>query len=168
MWRTDMAEARKMGWVLGSASLVSAMALGASAMAQDTDNLVVLANVGGECTVSGATLDFGSYSGDRKEVDVPISFSCNAPSNISISMDGGTTGDPSNRQMFNEGNTSQILYQLFRDEGRSQFWGVFPTDSQDFTTATSGTPSVFGVIEAGQEPLPGSYKDTVLITLTTN
>jgi spore coat protein U domain-containing protein, fimbrial subunit CupE1/2/3/6 len=157
--------------VLGSAGLLGAMALGAPAMAQtvnDTDNLVVLANVGGECSVTGATLDFGSYTGDRKDVDVPISFSCNGPSNIAISMDGGTTGDPSNRQMFNEGNTSQILYQLFRDNGRTELWGVFPENSADFANAEDGTPTVFGRIEAGQAPLPGSYADTVLITLTTN
>lgn len=163
-----MMQATKLGWVLGSVSLVGAMALGASVMAQSTDNLTVLANVGGECSVTGATLDFGSYSGDSKDVDVPISFSCNAPTNIAISMDGGTTGDPSNRQMFNVGNTSQILYQLFRDSTRTQFWGVFPNDSADFTNAQNGTPTVFGRIDAGQSPLPGSYSDTVLITLTTN
>jgi len=163
-----MAQATKLRWVLGSISVAGAMTLGASAIAQDTDNLTVLANVGGECSVTGATLDFGSYSGTEKDVEIPISFSCNAPSNIAISMDGGTTGDPSNRQMFNEGNTSQILYQLFRDPARTQFWGVFPNDSADFTNAQTGTPTVFGRIDAGQAPLPGSYSDTVLITLTTN
>lgn len=163
-----MARARKIRLALGTLSLVGAAALCGPAMAQSTDTLTVLANVGGECTVTGATLDFGSYSGTEKDVDVPISFECNAPSNISISMDGGTTGDPSNRQMFNAGNTSQILYQLYRDSARTQFWGVFPTDSRDFTTATSDTPTVFGRIDAGQTPLPGAYSDSVLITLTTN
>lgn len=160
-----MTRARTLPSVLG---VVGLAALSGPALAQSTDTLTVLASVGGECTVTGATLDFGSYTGSRKDVDVPISFSCNAPTNISISMDGGTTGDPNGRQMFNEGNTSQILYQLFRDEARTQIWGVFPVDSQDFTLATSDTPTVFGRIEAGQDPLPGNYSDSVLITLTTN
>ena len=152
----------------GLLGLVGLAALSAPASAQSTDTLTVLASVGGECTVTGATLDFGSYSGTQKDVEVPISFSCNAPTNISISMDGGTTGDPNGRQMFNEGNTSQILYELYRDAARTQIWGVFPTDSQDFALATSDTPTVFGRIPAGQSPLPGNYSDSVLITLTTN
>lgn len=161
-------QTKKLRWVLGSVSVIGLAAFGTSAMAQSSDNLTVLANVGGECTVTGATLDFGSYSGERKDVDVPIGFSCNAPSNIAISMDGGTTGDPNGRQMFNAGNTSQILYQLFQDSARTELWGVFPNDSADFTSAENGTPTVFGRIEAGQTPLPGSYSDTILITLTTN
>ncbi len=164
-----MTQATKLRWFLGSASLLGLAATSLPGMAQSsTDSLTVLANVGGECTVTGATLDFGSYSGTRKDVDVPISFSCNAPSNIAISMDGGTTGDPNGRQMFNEGNTSQILYQLFRDSARTQLWGVFPENSADFVNAQNDTPTVFGRIEAGQSPLPGNYTDTVLITLTTN
>lgn len=163
-----MAQAKDFRWVFGTVALVAAATLSVPVMAQSTDTLTVLASVGGECTVTGATLDFGSYSGIQKDVDVPISFSCNAPSNISISMDGGTTGDPSNRQMFNAGNTSQILYQLFRDAARSDLWGVFPEDSADFAAAENGTPTVFGRIEAGQSPLAGNYSDSVLITLTTN
>ena len=163
-----MAEGRELRVLLGTVSLAGLTALAGPALAQSTDTLTVLANVGGECTVTGATLDFGSYSGTRKDVEVPISFECNAPTNIAISMDGGTTGDPTNRQMFNEGNTSQILYQLFRDSARSELWGVFPENSADFVSATTGTPTVFGRIETGQSPLPGDYSDSVLITLTTN
>jgi spore coat protein U-like protein len=163
-----MAKARYTQFLLGTVSLAGMTVLSGSVMAQATDTLTVLANVGGECSVTGATLDFGSYTGTTLDVEVPISFNCNAPTNIAISMDGGTTGDPNGRQMFNEGNTSSILYELWRNAGRSQLWGVFPEDSADFTNATAGTPTVFGRIPAGQTPLPGSYSDSVTITLTTN
>lgn len=164
-----MAKSRELRSLLGVAGLTGMTALAGPALAQSsTDTLTVLASVGGECTVTGATLDFGSYSGETKDVDVPISFNCNAPTNIAISMDGGATGDPNGRQMFNEDFSSQILYQLFRDSGRSELWGVFPEDSADFTNASSGTPTVFGRIQAGQSPLPGNYSDSVVITLTTN
>jgi len=163
-----MAEAREMRILLGTVSLVGLTALAGPAFAQSSDTLTVLANVGGECTVSGATLDFGSYSGDTLDVDVPISFECNSPTNVAISMSGGTTGNPNGREMFNEGFTSSILYELHRNSGRSQIWGVFPEDSLDFTNATTDTPTVFGRIPGGQNPLPGSYSDTVQITLTTN
>ncbi|MGI9508666.1 MAG: Csu type fimbrial protein [Geminicoccaceae bacterium] len=163
-----MAERRDLRTLLGTASLVGLAALSGPALAQSTDTLTVLASVGGECTVTGATLDFGSYSGTQKDVEVPISFECNAPTNIAISMDGGATGDPNGRQMFNGDFSSQILYELYRDANRSQIWGVFPQDSADFASATTGAPTVFGRLPAGQSPLPGSYSDAVVITLTTN
>lgn len=162
-----MAKARYTHFLLGTVSLAS-LAVSAPLMAQTTDTLTVLASVGGECSVTGGELDFGSYTGAQNDVDVPISFSCNAPTNIAISLDGGSTGDPSGRLMNNEALTDQILYQLYRDSARTQLWGVFPEDSADFVNATSGTPTVFGRIEAGLTPLPGEYSDIVTITLTTN
>jgi len=163
-----MAESREFRILLGTVSVVGLAAFAGPALAQSSDTLTVLASVGGECSVTGATLDFGAYGGTEKDVEVPISFECNAPTNIAISMDGGATGDPNGRQMFNGDFSSQILYELFRDSGRTQLWGVFPEDSADFTSATTGTPTVFGRIPAGQSPLPGSYSDAVTITLTTN
>jgi spore coat protein U-like protein len=163
-----MAEARQMRTLLGTVSLAGLAALSGPALAQSTDTLTVLASVGGECSVTGATLDFGNYSGDTLDVEVPIGFECNAPTNIAISMGGGTTGNPNGREMFNADFSSSILYELHRNNGRSQIWGVFPEDSLDFTNASTGTPTVFGRIPAGQTPLPGSYSDAVTITLTTN
>ena len=163
-----MAEARDLRTWLGAMSLASLTVLSGPALAQSSDTLTVLANVGGECSVTGATLDFGSYTGDRKDVDVPISFTCNAPTNVAISMNGGSTGDPSGRSMFNGDFSGEMRYQLFRDAGRTQLWGVFPQDHANFTSASNGTPTVFGRIPAGQNPPAESYKDEVVITLTTN
>ena len=163
-----MAENRDLRILLGTVSVVGLAAFAGPALAQSTDTLTVLANVGGECTVTGGTLDFGSYSGTQKDVEVPINFECNAPTNIAISMDGGATGDPNGRQMFNGDFSSQILYELFQDSARTDLWGGFPEDSADFVNATSGNPTVFGRIPAGQSPLPGSYSDAITITLTTN
>ncbi|MEM7044570.1 MAG: spore coat U domain-containing protein [Pseudomonadota bacterium] len=163
-----MGEGKGIGIVFGMIGFAGMTALSGPAMAQSSDTLLVLASVGGECTVTGATLDFGAYSGTQKDVEIPISFSCNSPTNIAISMDGGATGDPNGRQMFNGDFSSQILYELYRDGGRTQLWGVFPEDSADFASATTGSPTVFGRIPGGQSPLPGSYSDSVTITLTTN
>jgi len=167
-----MAENRDLRILLGTVSVVGLAAFAGPVLAQSTDTLTVLANVGGECTVTGGTLDFGAYSGTQKDVEVPINFECNAPSNISISMDGGNIGSPNDREMFRpadeNGFTDSMKYQLFRDETRTEIWGVFPEDSADFTEATSGNPTVFGRIEGGLTPSPGEYSDTVIITLTTN
>lgn len=163
-----MAQATKYGWFLGSVGLVGLAAPVLPAMAQSTDNLVVMATVNGDCSVTGATLNFGAYTGAEKNIDVPISFSCTAPSNVSIALNGGTVGDPTGRKMFNVANSDSINYNLFQDVGRSTPWGIIPGNDQTFSNTTGGTPSVFGRIPADQSPLPDSYSDTVLITLTTN
>ena len=167
-----MAKAGYTQFLLGTVSLAGLTVLSAATMAQSTDTLTVLASVGGECSVTGGTLDFGNYSGAQNDTDTSISFECNAPSNISISMDGGNIGSPNDREMFRppdeNGFTDSLKYQLFRDAARTEIWGVFPEDSADFTEATTGSPTVFGRINAGLTPSPGDYSDTVIITLTTN
>lgn len=168
-----MAENRELRVLLGTVSLASLAALAGPALAQsNVDTLTVLASVNGECSVTGGTLDFGAYTGVRNDTQVPIKFDCNAPSNISISMDGGNIGSPNDREMFRpadeNGFTDSLKYQLFQDEARTDIWGVFPEDSADFTEASSGSPTVFGRIIGGLSPSPGEYSDTVIITLTTN
>lgn len=163
-----MMQATKLRWFLGSVSLVGLAAFGMPAMAQSTDNLIVQATVNGDCSVTGATLNFGAYTGAEKDIAVPISFNCTAPSNVSIALNGGTVGDPTGRKMFNIANSDSIDYNLFQDAGRNTPWGIIPGNDQVFTNTTGGTPSVFGRIPAGQAPLPDTYSDTVVITLTTN
>lgn len=163
-----MKQVTTLTWVLGSVSLLGVAVMGSPAMAQVTDNLVVKANVSGTCSVTGGELDFGTYSGSEVLSDTPISFSCSAPSNVTIQLDGGTTSDPSDRQMFNTANTDKINYSLFQDAARNTLWGVLPGNAKLFPNTTGEAPSVFGRITGGQSPLPDSYSDTVLITLTTN
>ncbi|MGI9506674.1 MAG: Csu type fimbrial protein [Geminicoccaceae bacterium] len=139
-------------------------------MAQSQDNLFVQATVGGECSVTGGTLDFGNFSGEELDISTPISFNCNAPSNISISLDGGDVGVPGGRQLGNEDNTVFLQYDLFQDEARSVLWGIFPDDSMDIDNTPVGPTDVpvFGRIFGPQDAIPGTYTDTVQITLTTN
>ena len=133
-----MAEGRELRTLLGMAGLIGAAALAGPASAQSSDTLTVLANVGGECTVTGATMDFGSYTGSRVDIEVPISFECNSPTNIAISMNGGSTGDPNGRLMNNGDFSGQILYELHRSPGRNEIWGVFPQDSAELRLGNRG------------------------------
>ena len=163
-----MAQALTLRWVLGSVGLLGVAATGMPAMAQSSDNLVVQANVQSDCSVTGATLDFGTYSGVEKDIEIPISFACSAPTNVKIAMDGGIIGDPADREMRSTTSNTVIKYDLFQDPTRNTRWGELPNDVQDFPGSTGGTPSVFGRIAGGQSADPGNYSDTVLITLTTN
>ncbi len=167
-----MARAMEIRTLLAAGVLAAATTAANPALAQSaSDTLVVQATVGGECSVTGATLDFGSYNGVQKDVEVPISFECSTPSNISVSLDGGQNGDPVARQMSHtvDPGNPPLLYQLFQNQGRNSVWGVFPADSRAFPAARAETPTVFGRILGGQNTVvPGTYRDVVQITLTAN
>ena len=86
-------------------------------------------------------------------------------------MDGGELGDPTAREMTHTGDAGNppLLYQLFRDSTRNDFWGIFPGQSLDLNEAATGNPMVFGRVLGGQNSVvPGSYRDEVTINLTIN
>lgn len=163
-----MKQVTTLTWVLGSVSLLGAAVMESPAMAQSSDNLVVQATVESDCSVTGATLNFGTYTGVEKDVEIPISFSCTAPTNVKIAMNGGVIDDPADREMRSPTSNTVLKYDLFQDPTRNTRWGELPNDVQEFPGSTGGTPSVFGRIDGSQSADPGSYSDTVLITLTTN
>jgi spore coat protein U-like protein len=68
-----------------------------------------------------------------------------------------------------DGGDGALRYQLYQDAGRSQVWGD-QGDALTIPSTDDGETSVdvFGVIPAGQEAPPGTYRDTVVITLMVN
>ena len=165
-----MAQIARLGWVLGSASLVGVMAGPAMAQSTDNDTLTVRATVGSECEVEGGTLDFGSYTGEAKNGFATIKYDCNLPSDISIALSAGASTVEDQRLMVHEGNsTTTMEYQLYRNEGRNQVWGSAPERSVNEEGATEGEVTVFGHIPGNQtQVIAGTYSDVVTITLTSN
>ena len=118
-----MKQATTLRWVLGSVSLLGVAMSGTSAMAQTTDNLTVQATVSGSCSVTGGTLDFGTYSGAELDGQTDIGFNCSAPSNVTIQLGGGSIGDPAERQMVNPGNSQSLKYNLFQNSDENNSLG---------------------------------------------
>jgi spore coat protein U-like protein len=88
---------------------------------------------------------------------------------ISLSLGPGREPDGRARAMQRDGGDGALRCQLYQDAGRSQVWG----DQGDALTIPStrdgeASVDVFGVIPAGQEVPPGTYRDTVVITLGVN
>ena len=120
------------------------------------------------CSITGGTLDFGTYnSGQQADASAEgsISYINCAAGTLDIALDGGTSGDIQARQMANGDSTLQ--YQLYKNSAASQVWGT-GSDAlqQQLLVPGSGDIAVYGRIPGGQNAPAGTYTDTVNVTLT--
>lgn len=137
--------------------------------ATDTATLSVTATVQSSCAVSGGTLDFGNYQvGQATNSDAvgTISYT-NCTGTLTFELDGGQAGNVNSRAMTSGNST--LSYQLYRSSLRNSVFGT-GSNSQVSNiigvTPLNGTVEVYGRIPSGQDVAPGSYSDTVNITLT--
>ncbi|MGD9508896.1 MAG: spore coat U domain-containing protein [Geminicoccaceae bacterium] len=133
----------------------------------DTDILTVTATVLSACSLSGGTLNFGSYtSGQTANLDVTgvINY-VNCSGSLTFALDGGLSGNVNARQMQQGAN--RLSYQIYRNAVRNAVWGT-GADAQGVVLVgtQSGSVTVYGRIPSGQVVQDGTYTDTVNVTLT--
>lgn len=128
----------------------------------------VVARVQSGCAVDSVnSLDFGDITltpGQDIDAQGAINFnSCSGT--LQFSIDGGQSGNTSDRSMKNGGNL--LRYQLYRNPTRTSIWGQ-GTDAREIVLLTpgSGSVTVYGRISRGQEVPNGIYTDTLAITLS--
>ena len=144
-----------------------------------TGALTVQITISSSCTISAATLNFGSLPGTAviagaTNASINISVTCTNGSPYSIAMGNGANASGSQRRMTN--GTSFINYNLYTDAARTSAW----TTATSSTTCTStnscylGTGNgsaqsipVYGQVPAvGSAPTASTYSDTVTMTIT--
>lgn len=122
----------------------------------------------GACSVSSAGLTFGSYTPKQpanQDASAYISVVCTAGIPFLLGMDGGLNFQaPWRRGRY---GAHYLNYQLYMDGGRSQVWGMVPGSSMMAGVGTGALQNipVYGRIPALQEPIDGSYGDTVVVTV---
>jgi spore coat protein U-like protein len=93
---------------------------------------------------------------------------------LTVAIGGGSGGSVNSRRMQHTSGSGDLLnYGLFRDPGRSAVWGFTPgidaltqqAKVQNNHTADI-TFTVYGRIPPQQDVTPGTYRDTVQITLS--
>ena len=157
--------------VLGASALPGARA------STTTSNLTVQLAVTASCTVSAATLDFGSTGLLATLIDqaTTLSVTCTNTTPYSVALDNGANFS-STRRMRMGATANYIGYAVYTDAARTQAWTT-ASSSTTCTTANScslgtgdGTTqsiTVYGRVPAvGTAPVPGAYADTVAITVT--
>jgi spore coat protein U-like protein len=151
------------------APAIAAIVSGPVLAASDTDILTVRVTVQESCSISGSTIDFGTYSaGQQAALDAQgtIAYNNCAAGTLTLALDGGTAGNVANRAMAN-GDGGSLNYQLYRNSSRSQVWGTGSDALQVvLLEPDSGNVPVYGRIPGSQNVPGGSYTDTVNVTLT--
>lgn len=130
------------------------------------------------CSVSATALTFGSYdpsSATARDSTGTITVTCTATVlGISASWDillsTGSSPSFTPRRMFNGGNSMQ--YNLYTNPARTQVWGdgsggtAKVSDSQLVVVGTTQySYTAYGRIPALQNLGPGTYTDTITVTL---
>lgn len=129
------------------------------------------------CSVSATGVAFGIYdttAASPNEATGTISVNCTLLSGLggyTISLSMGSSGSYAARTMTSGGST--LSYNLYTDAARTQIWG---NGSGGSATVGSfalvallgglGTHQVYGRIPARLAANPGSYTDTIIVTVT--
>ena len=133
------------------------------------------------CTVSTAGISFGTYNPLSPTGDVSSGswvVRCTATGSGSgtvtgtLSLSTGASGRYTTRYML--AGTNQLAYNVYLDPGYTEILGngtggsYAPTESGTVTAGqvyqVNGT--LYGLIPAAQNAAPGSYADTLVVTVT--
>ncbi len=137
------------------------------------------AAAGQVCTVSATDMAFGNYdpfAGGPLDSTSTISVTCMSVGDprvrYEIRLSPGQSGAYNPRAMTN--GTSQLNYNLFRNRNRTRIWGDGSSGTvvrrRNFRLAPVGTTrtrteTVRGRVFAGQNVSPGTYLDTITVTV---
>jgi spore coat protein U-like protein len=164
--------------------LASSLALGTgfsgtnSYAGSATSSMTVSATVAANCLISAGALGFGTYdpvaanASTSLDGTATLTVTCTSGSAAKIRLGqganadtgGGSTDATPVRRMLSGGN--YLSYQLYQDVGHSTIWGNTDGTHVNYTgTGSSGSVTVYGRVNSGQNKPAGSYSDTVLATI---
>lgn len=172
IWTTTSPDLSGVGYLLVSPNC-SSNAGGLASGGPSPWTATILAN----CHISATPLNFGSASLLTANIDAAstLSVQCTNTTPYSISLDYGANASGTQRRMLNVA-PNFIKYDIYTDAARSAAW----TSTTSPTSCTSGGGTcvlgigsganqnipVYGRVPAQQSQAPGSYSDTVVVTIT--
>ncbi|MFZ1098249.1 MAG: spore coat U domain-containing protein [Steroidobacteraceae bacterium] len=132
------------------------------------------ATITGNCTASATGVSFGTYSllsGTPLTSTGTVTVNCSGATKISgnnsvtVSLSTGQSGTFTARSLG-----TGFSYNLYQDAAYSEIWGDGTGVSTQYTgSITNGQNSfsatVYGEIPARQNPAPGSYTDSITVTV---
>jgi len=131
----------------------------------------------GTCTASAVGVVFGNYNPAQAtplDANGSVTVNCGSalvfgPSTVTIALNAGASGSTFAARRMTSG-VNLLAYNLYTNGGYSAVWG----DGSAGTSTVTGTlnfgnqiftATVYGQIPAAQDPAPGSYIDTITVTV---
>lgn len=135
-----------------------------------TAPFTVSASVAANCLVNVQNINFGNQGVLSANVDATgsVTATCTPGTTYTISLNGGTTNAAPTARKMTKG-TETVTYGLYKDLNRMQPWGDVNTPGSTVAGTGTGTGqllTVYGRVPPQTTPSPGTYTDTVVVTLT--
>ena len=126
------------------------------------------------CTASATNIVFGTYTPLQATAlasNGTIVISCTGitgRNTVTIDLSTGASGNYATRTL--SAGSARLSYNLYLDAANTQIWG----DGTGGSTAASATIrkrtptatlTVYGAVAARQDPAPGSYGDTITVSV---
>ncbi|MCR0982680.1 Csu type fimbrial protein [Roseomonas populi] len=130
------------------------------------------------CSVQATPLAFGNYSPVSTSptqsvgtVTVRCATLLGLNLSYTIALSAGMSGNPGNRYLSS--GSANLRYQLYQDAAGSIPWGDGSSGTTPLTDrqllvllGTGKSYSIYGRIMARQNVPPGTYQDTIVVTVT--
>ncbi len=157
-------------YLLSQAILLLCLSIN-SANATSSSSMTVGASVDSSCAISTNPLSFGVYASTATSTaTASLNITCTLDTTYNVSMDAGTgTGaSVAVRKLTLNSGTDVLNYSIFTDVTEATIWGTtVGTNTVPGTgLGTEQTLTVRASIPSGQNVHPGTYSDTVQVTLT--
>jgi spore coat protein U domain-containing protein, fimbrial subunit CupE1/2/3/6 len=171
MLAIKQARGRNMKMMTGLGILAGLALCGGSADATTTQlTFGVTMAITAECVInSTATLDLGSSGviNSTHTTNSPLHIQCTNTTPYTIGLDAGTTTGATVSQRLLANGAATINYNIYSDSGFTTVWG----NSGGALVGSTGTGAdqtfpVYGKVTAQTTPAPGTYTDTVTVTVT--
>ena len=133
-----------------------------------TSTFAVTESAPATCSSSVGSLAFGTYAGASRNAQSTLSLTCSSGTAYTIALSTGSNFSGGTRRMKSAVNQF-INYALYSDSARLVPWGTGASGGS--TVGGSGTGSaqsltIYGTAPAATVPSPGSYSDSVVVTVT--
>lgn len=138
-----------------------------------TGTLTVTTTVASSCSVNSPTLTFSGYTGAAAVTsNATLSVTCTNTTPYTIGLGNGQNYNASGGNLRNMsvtvgGTTYYLPYDLYQSGSTTNWGNTAGTNTVAGTgTGTAQSYTVAGNLPASSNPTPGTYKDTVAITVT--
>jgi len=156
---------------VGAAAMLAALSAAAQA-ATATSSFQVRITIQAQCLAATTTdLDFGSSGFLTSNIDAQssIQVQCTNTTPYNVGFDKGVNGASVTARKMKGGPSNELIsYSIYSNAGRTTNWGnTVGTDTVAGTgNGSAQTIQVYGRVPAQSTPTPGSYTDTITVTVT--
>lgn len=134
---------------------------------RDTTSFTVLAEVEPNCLVTAQDIDFGNQGILAADLAATgaVDVSCSSGLAYTVALDNGLSGSGPTSRLMTQG-AEAVTYGLYQDSAHSQPWGATGGELVSGTgTGTAQNIPVHAEVPAQTTPSPGTYTDTVVVTV---